>query len=127
MSVAIADERRSLPRPETAFEAAASVKRWPQVPCLIEPLPRSLVAYDDLDALADRVALLLQGRGYDLITGHAALPGYDTFPKVTVMARGLTKAQAEWLGAAVLLSPGGRLEDIGRLDAALEAALRRRG
>lgn len=101
--------------------------RLPPVNSFIEPLPKSLVTYAGLDQLADRVALLLAGRPYDLVPGMGAFAHTDTFPKVTVYARGTTKADADWLGAAVLLSPEGRAEDLDRLQTALDAALRRRG
>jgi hypothetical protein len=103
------------------------MRRQPPANSFIEPLPTSICSYDSLDALTDRVALLLQGRAYDLVVGMGCFAHTDTFPKVTVYARGATKADAEWLGAAVLLSPGGRADDIDRLDEALAAAQRRRG
>jgi hypothetical protein len=106
---------------------AAEIRRLPPANSFIEPLPTSLVGYDSLDALADRVALLLQGRAYDLVVGMGCFAHTDTFPKVTVYARGPTKADAEWLGAAVLLSKGGRDDDLDRLETALDAAIRRRG
>jgi hypothetical protein len=102
-------------------------RRLPPINSFIEPLPTSLQTYADLDQLADRVALLLDGRGYDLMPGMGCFAHTDTFPKVTVYARGATKADAEWLGAAVLLSRAGRLEDLDRLQTAIDAALRRRG
>lgn len=94
---------------------------------VIVPAPRLPVPYDSLEALADQLALLLQGRGYDLLAGCAGFAHTDTFAKVTVFARGLTPADAKWIGAAILLSPGGRFEDLDRLQVALDAAIARRG
>ena len=120
---------------------APPARRWPDPLSLIEPIahsarqdasrqvlqpPRGLVAYPTLEALADRVAELLAGRGYDLVKGVAAFSHTDTFPKISVYAAGETKADAEWLCAAVLLGED-RDHDLDRLEWALAHAMRRRG
>jgi hypothetical protein len=98
-------------------------QNWPNAPALIEPHPNGLVCFETLEALADRCAELLRGRGFFLNAGMAGYPPFTTFAKVTLWATGGTNNRPEeWLGAAVLLDPRGPAAEIEILTAAIGQA-----
>lgn len=110
-------------RMAAAAEAAEPPEpKLPPAPCLIAGHPTGLVHFGTLDQLADHLAARLAGRKCRLGPGAAAFGDFDTVPKLTVWAADPAGGPEDWLGAAVLLSPGGIERDRSELQAAITFA-----
>jgi hypothetical protein len=86
---------------EAQVIAPPSRARLPKLPVLIRPgvggpLQDAVEHFTDVDALAGRAAELAAGAPLSFCAGAAALPGFDTFPTVTVYAGG------RWLATVYL-------------------------
>jgi hypothetical protein len=94
----------------------APPQRQPQVPTLIEPGRWPPASFPDLAALAERLAVIAEGRTLSFQPAKATLPDFDTFPALNAYAEG------RWI--ACLAIQDRACADV---EAALAVAAARRG
>jgi hypothetical protein len=94
-------------------QSALNLARTIPGPAIIETLPTGLVPLQSKEAVAARVAELLQGRPWVLVAAHAYYPRFDGTPIINVWTepheRTAKGPNVEWC-ASVVLPEGARLD-----------------